>query len=140
MAYEIPNFYVGVFPANIDLSAAEGEYFSYQYTGVCVVTANSVQGTGIGGGAVSTPSTTSTPIIGVLQNNPQQGEAASVMVQGVSKVQAGASWNIGALLSCNPSTGQFKVAVTGEYAVAQALEQAQSGDITTVLLIRNGKQ
>jgi Uncharacterized conserved protein (DUF2190) len=139
MAYEIPSFYVGVLPADIDMSAEVGEYYTYQYRGVCVYTAVSTQGTGIGGAALIPPSGASTPIIGVLQNNPQQGEAGQVMVQGVSKAQAAASFSIGTLLMVN-SSGQFLAATSTNFAVAQALENANSGDITTVLLIRNGKQ
>jgi hypothetical protein len=135
MAYEIPSFYVGVFPADIDMSSEA----SFQYTGVCVYTAVSQQGTGFGGAALINPGGTSSPIIGVLQNNPQPGEAGQVMVQGVTKAQAGGAFQIGNLLMVN-SAGQFVVATSGNYAVAQALETAASGDVTTVLLIRNGKQ
>jgi Uncharacterized conserved protein (DUF2190) len=139
MAYEIPSFYVGVFPADINMNTETGEYYNYQYTGVCVYTAVSTQGTGIGGAAVIPPSATSSPIIGVLQNNPQQGEAAQVMVSGVTKAQAGGAFQIGSLLMVN-SAGQFIAWVSGSgYAVAQALETAANGDITTVLLVRNGK-
>src|SRR4051812_49179898 len=94
MAYEIPSFYVGVFVADIDMSVEA----TYQYAGVCVYTAVSTQGTGFGPAALIPPSGTSVPIIGVLQNNPQQGEAGNVMVQGVTKAQAGGSFNVGALL------------------------------------------
>jgi len=140
MAYEIPNFSVGVVPSDVDLSGVNASNVPiYQYAGVCVYTAVSVQGTGVGGAAINLPSATSSPIIGVLQNNPQQGEAAQVVVQGITKAQAAASFNIGQLLMVN-SAGAFLPATSGNYAVAQALESAASGDITTVLLIRNGKQ
>lgn len=134
MAYEIPSFYVGVLPADIDMSVEA----TYQYSGVCVYTAVSTQGTGFGGAALIPPSGTSVPIIGVLQNNPQQGEAGQVMVQGVTKAIAGGSFNIGALLMVT-SSGQFVLATSTNYAVAVALEKAASGDITTILLQRNGK-
>ena len=135
MSYEIPNFFVGVFPADIDMSTES----TYQYSGVCVYTAVSTQGAGVGGAALIPPSGASSPIIGVLQNNPQQGEAGTVMVQGVTKAIAAAAFNIGDLLMVNTS-GQFLKATSTNYAVAQALETAATGDITTILLIRNGKQ
>lgn len=135
MSYEIPNFFVGVFPADIDMSTEA----TYQYTGVCVYTAASVTGTGVGGAALCPPVSTSTPIIGVLQNNPQQGEAGTVMVQGVTKAVAGGNFSIGALLMVN-SAGKFVTATSTNYAVAVALENASTNDITTVLLQRNGKQ
>ena len=78
-------------------------------------------------------------MLGVLQNNPQQGEAGQVMVQGVTKAQAGGTFHIGNLLMTN-SAGQMVLATSTNFAVAQARETAASGDITTVLLIRNGKQ
>lgn len=135
MAYEIPNFFLGVLPADIDMSTEA----TYQYTGVCVYTAQNVTGAGVGGAALCPPSSTSTPIIGVLQNNPQLNEAGTVMVQGVTKAVAGAGFPIGTLLEVN-SAGKFLTATSGQYAVAQALENASTNDITTVLLIRNGKQ
>lgn len=134
MAYEIPNFTVGVLPADVDMSSEA----AYQYAGVCVYTAISTVGTGVGGAAICPPSAASTPIIGVLQNNPQQGEAGTVLVQGVSKALASGAFNIGQLLMVD-SAGKFLVATSGNYAVAQALEKAAIGDITTVLLVRNGK-
>lgn len=134
MAYEIPSFFVGVMPADIDMSSE----LSFQFAGVCVYTALSTLGTGVGGAALCPPSATSSPIIGILQNNPAQAEAGNVMVEGVSKAIAGGSFNIGDLLMAT-SAGKFVLATSGNYAVAQALEQAVLGDISTVLLIRNGK-
>lgn len=135
MAYEIPNFTVGVLPADADMSVEA----TYQFSGVCAYTAVSTVGTGVGGAALCPPSAASTPIIGILQNNPQQAEAGTVLVQGVSKALAGGAFNIGDLLMVN-SVGKFLKATAGNFAVAQALETAASGDITTVLLVRNGKQ
>jgi hypothetical protein len=142
MSYEIPDFYVGVLPADIDMSAQPNanEDPTYQYTGVCVWTAVSTTGTGIGGAALVPPGSTSSPIIGVLQNNPQLGEAGQVMIQGVTKAAAGGTFQIGNLLACN-SSGKFVLWSSGStYAVAVALETAASGDITTILMLRNGKQ
>lgn len=139
MSYEIPDFYVGVFPADIDMSALlTNGNGSYQYTGVGVYTAISVTGTGVGGAALIGLNVASGPMLGVLQNNPQQGEAGQVMIHGVTKVQAGGAFAPGDLLMTN-SAGKFVKATGGNYAVAQALELAANNDITAVLLIRNGK-
>jgi hypothetical protein len=135
MAYEIPGFYVGVFPADVDMSVES----TWQFQGVGIYTALSTTGQGVGGAALCASSTSSSPILGILQNNPQQGEAGTVMVSGVSKALAGGTLNIGDLLMVN-SAGAFVKATSSNFAVAQALELAASGDITTVLLIRNGKQ
>lgn len=135
MAYEIPNFYLGDLPADIDMSTEA----TFQFSGVCVYTALSTTGAGVGGAALCAPSAASSPIIGVLQNNPRKGEAGTVMVQGVTKGLAGGAISIGDLLMVN-SSGQFVRATSTNFAVGQALEQAVSGDICAVLLIRNGKQ
>jgi Uncharacterized conserved protein (DUF2190) len=135
MAYEIPDFLVGIFPADIDMSTES----TFLYTGVCVYPAVSVTGYGVGGAALIPPSGATTPIIGVLQNNPQQGEAGSVMVQGVTKALAGGNFNIGDILESN-SSGLLVKATTGNFGVAQALEVGSNGIYVAVLLIRNGKQ
>lgn len=140
MSYEIPDFFVGVFPADIDMSAqpTAGQDPTYQYTGVSVYTAISASGTGVGGAAIIPPGSTSSPIIGVLQNNPQQGEAGTVMVQGVTKAVAGGAFQIGDSLMCT-AAGKFVKATSTNYQVAIALETAANNDVTTILLQRNGK-
>lgn len=137
MAYEIPSFLVGVFPADIDMSTES----TYLYTGVCVYPAVSVTGYGVGGAALIPPSGATTPAIGVLQNNPQQGEAGSVMVAGVTKALAGGAFVIGDLLYSNSAGLWLKAAgSSGNYALAQALETGVSGAYCSILLLHNGKQ
>lgn len=132
MAWEIPGFSVGVLPADADLTAQ-------QYSAVSLVAANATTGYGQGGAAVELPAASGTAALGILQNNPQLGEAAAVMVHGVSKAKAGETITIGQLLMSLPS-GKLGVATSSKYAIAQALEDAANNDIFTVLLIRNGKQ
>lgn len=137
MSYEIPSFYVGVFAADIDMSNES----SFLYSGVCVYPAVSTSGYGVGGAALIPPSGATTPVIGVLQNNPMQGEAGSVMVNGVSKALAGGTFVVGDLLYCaSNGTWQKAVAASGNYATAQALENGSTGVYSAILLIRNGKQ
>lgn len=137
MAYEIPSFLVGVFPADIDMSVES----TYLYSGVCVYPAVSTIGYGVGGAALIPPSGATTPVIGVLQNNPTQGEAGSVMIAGVTKALAGGVFNIGDLLYCaSNGTWQKAVSASGNYATAQALETGANGVYATILLLRNGKQ
>lgn len=142
MAYEIPNFFVGVLPADIDMSANAATTSQdpvFQYTGVCVYTAISTVGTGVGGAALIPPASTSSPIIGVLQNNPRQGEAGTVMCQGVTKCLAGGSFNVGNVLMMN-SSGAAVLWTTGSgYSIGIALETGVAGQIGAVLLQRNGK-
>lgn len=136
-AYEIPSFYVGVLPANIDLSALVTTSPTYQYAGVDVVAAT---GTGIlEQAAVSTPASSGAVIIGVLQNNPQLGEAASVMVHGVTKAMIGANVTVGQILTVN-AAGALVPAATGNYGCARALQAGANGNYIAVLLLPAGKQ
>lgn len=138
MAYEIPLFKVGVLPSNIDMSTEA----SWQFTGVDVVVASgTVQGTGTGGAAVGSIASTGLPGLGVVQNNPQIGEAAEVTTHGISKAVAGGTIAIDNLLMWSVSGGIAKlvVATSTNYAVAKALESAVSGDVFTVFLRNYGK-
>ncbi len=131
MAYEIPGFTVGILPANTDLSN-EG---TYQFTAVNVVA--STVSTAVNGAGVGTPAASGDPSIGILQNNPLQGEAATVMVHGVSKAQIQGVVSVGNLLMSVPG-GKLAVATSSKYAIAQALEDGIDSDIIAVLLVRNG--
>jgi len=130
MAYEIPSFYLGLLPANVDMSSESG----YQFAPVSVGAASgSVEGTGTGGAALVAGSSGGLSL-GILQNNPNQGEAGSVMVLGVSKAKigtGGAALN-GELMDSGSQT--LIPATTGHYVIARALETAVAGDIAAVLL------
>ena len=132
MAYQIEDFNVGVLPANVDLTGS-------QFLAVEVIPATATVGTGTGGAALGFPSAGGV-ILGILQNNPQVGEAGEVAVSGVSKAVAGAgSITIGALLMA-AANGKLIPATAGNVAVAQALESASSGDVFAVLVKNFGKQ
>ena len=87
--------------------------------------------------------------IGVLQNDPLQGQAATVQVLGISKVVAGGAINIGDYVASDAS-GKAKAAVassantttgaiTGSHIVGIALEAATAADqVISVLLIHAG--
>ncbi len=79
MAYEIPLFSV-TFSAGADLSAATNQYRAVKLD----ASGNVIAITGI----------TDRPI-GILQNTPGSGQAAEVMVAGVSKVNSDAALAIG---------------------------------------------
>jgi hypothetical protein len=132
MAYEIPNFYVGVLPANVDFSVEANS----QFIGVTAIAATATVGTGVGGAALGLP-TLGGPIIGVLQNNPVIGEAGQVLQSGVSKVLCGGTFAVGALLAVN-AAGKFIAAISGYYIVGVALETGANGAIASVLLQNNG--
>lgn len=130
-AYEIPDFYIGVLEANVDMSVAS----TWQYTGVSVGAAS---GAGLlGTAALVAPASAGVAILGVLQNNPQLAEAGAVMAAGVSKVKAGGTFAIGDLLMVN-SSGLFVLATTGNYAVAKALQAGVSGIVVSAYLQNYG--
>lgn len=130
-AYEIPGFALGVLPANADLSVEA----TYQYTAVDVGPAT---GSGLSGAAILAPPSAGADCIGVLQNNPQLGEAAAVMVSGVTKAQLGDNVGIGTKLM-NDTDGTLIPATSTNYVIARALEDGVAGDIISVLLIHGGK-
>lgn len=131
-AYEIPDFYVGVLEANIDMSVES----TYQFTGVDAGLASGAGLTGVA--ALTPPISAGASILGVLQNNPQLAEAGNVMCLGVSKVLAAGVYNIGDLLAVN-SAGAFLKATSGQYAVAKALQLGVSGAVVSVYLSNYGK-
>lgn len=72
-------------------------------------------------------------LVGVLQNKPDVGEAAEVMVKGVTKAVAGAAVAIHAALEID-ANGRFITLAAGVFA-GWALEVAAAdGDRITVLL------
>lgn len=128
-AYEIPSFYLGVIESDIDMSALQFSAVNVHAAAVAV---------GTEGAALILPAANGDPALGIVQNNPGIGEAATVLVSGVSKAIAGGVITPGALLAAQ-TNGKLLVATTGQYAVAQALMPAVANDIISVLLVRNGK-
>jgi len=130
--WEIPGLSFSL-PANQDFSN-EG---TYQWTPVTAVAASGLDS--YTGAAAAPIATTGDPIVGILQNNPLLGEAATIVVDGVSKALLAATVTVGQLLMALPSGG-FAPCTAGNTAVAQALQAGGAGNIVAVLLVRNGKQ
>lgn len=76
--------------------------------------------------------------IGILQNNPGSGQAATVQIDGISKAKAGGTISAGAALAANAS-GLLVAATTGNYIVGFAKAAAASGDVFPVVLKSLGK-
>jgi len=110
MAYEIPGF-AFTLPASANLS-------TFQYTFVTVDAA----------GEAGPPATTGEAILGVLQNKPTvQGQAASIMVNGISKITAPASTLAEGDL-CEASTaGQAIPLAAGGNAVGRIVSGSSGG-------------
>lgn len=142
MSYEIPDFYVGILPANVDMSD-NGIDSLFQYSVVDVVVATATSGYGFGGAAIGPAPSAGVPALGIIQHNPQLGEAAQVMTEGVSKAQLGGNVAIGQLLMAAAPNGSgvslLVVATSGNYAIARALESGSAGSVAAVYLRNFGK-
>lgn len=106
---------------------ATGDLSSYQYYVVCA---------GSTAGTVKVATTAaSDPILGILQNDPQDGEAALVAYSGICKGIAGGGVTYGGKLTCN-STGMLVDTTTDNdeaVGVSLATDNA-SGDLVPVIL------
>lgn len=117
MAYEIPGQLITL-PASTNLSA-------YQFRFVTATAAGEAALNGDGLAA-----------IGVLQNKPGDGEAATIMVSGVSKVKAAASTAAAGDLIASSSVGLAVVPAAGDYTLGRVLQgtSGSTGRVFTVLL------
>ena len=136
MGYEVPGMMVGNFPADIDMSTKA----TWQFAPVWVGAAANVTGMGAGGAALLAQGSVLTAPLGILQNNPAQGQNGSVMVTGITKVKAGGTWAINDPLTCVSGAVVKAVAAGGKFAFAVALESAVSGDTCSILLTPRGIQ
>lgn len=75
--------------------------------------------------------------VGVVQNEPDAGEGASVRVQGVTKVVAGAAVTAGAKVSADLN-GAGVTAVAGHVVGIALTEASGAGAIFSVLLTHEG--
>ncbi len=78
------------------------------------------------------------PIVGVLQNDPIQFQAAQIMVDGLSKIKLGGTVAAGDEVMSDAS-GDFIVAATaGNRKVGICVEGGGSGDIGSAILVAAG--
>lgn len=117
MAYEIPG-HAFTLEASTDLSA-------FQYRFVTVDTDGNAALAGDGA-----------PVIGVLQNKPTEGQAASIHGTGISKVKAAGSTVAKGDLVASSSVGYAVALGAGDYAVGRVIEgsSGSTGRVLTVLL------
>src|SRR4051812_2536124 len=130
MAYEQPGLRYGFLAADIDMSNKA----TWQFAPVWLGPAVNIVGQGFGGAALVAKGSRTDPPVGILQNNPVQGEAGTVVVNGVSKVIAGGTIAVGDLLMPNGGGTALIKATTGNYAMARALESGVSGTIISAEL------
>jgi len=80
--------------------------------------------------------------VGVVQNKPESGQAATICVYGISKLYIGTAAGLGTgyNVGCD-SNSAGKVSDTGSFRMGVALEDPTTdGDIVAVLIQKNGKQ
>lgn len=117
MAWEIPGRTLS-FPAGVDLTGA-------QYTFVELKA----------DGTVGLVSAAGAAAIGVLQNTPDVGETAEVMLEGVSKVVADAAIaNVGTVIAAS-ADGQAAAGVAGNAALGRNMEAASAAGVLIAVLI-----
>jgi len=130
MSYAQPLMKVGQFPSNDDRSTVAFN----QFYGVHIGTATHIAGAGRGNAAILKP-VDGGSFFGILQSNPQQGEACEITRCGISQAKATGSFAVGDKLKLDNDGGFVKGTVGTDTIVAQALEQAVAGDITTVYIL-----
>jgi len=74
---------------------------------------------------------------GILQNNPIQGDAAEILVYGISKIVAGAALNIGDIIGTDTNSHAVPYVPgtdTTSFGVGQVVFSGGSGEIASVLV------
>ncbi|MEN3051291.1 MAG: DUF2190 family protein [Candidatus Methanosuratincola petrocarbonis] len=74
--------------------------------------------------------------LGILQNKPDTGQAADIMISGISKAVAGDSISVGANLSFDTYARVVTTPGDGYFWVGTALEAASAADEVIPVLIR----
>ena len=115
MAYEQPGFKPTGLKAGADLSTAQ--FFAVKISGDLLVAL-------AGDGEKS---------IGILQNDPTSGQAATIVAQGICKAKLGASVTAGQSLASDAS-GKLIPAASGKTVVAQALEAGSNNELKHVYM------
>jgi len=119
VAYEIPGFSFTLI-AGEDLSGS-------QFCGVNVD----------GDGHAILP-TQGARAVGVIQNKPDNGEAATVVVTGVTKVLVGITGFVAGDNVTVDDDGSIIQATSGDRCIGVALQTAAAGTLGTVLLLNGG--
>lgn len=123
MAYEIPGFTFTLVAA-ADYSASQFRFIDVDTTG-----------------KGATPTAAGGRVVGVRNNKPKSGEAATVVVNGVSIVEAGAAVAVGADVMTDTTGRAITAATTGSNIAGIALEAASAaGQFIAILLSPAGQK
>lgn len=120
MSHELPQFKLGLYVANADLSAKQFYFVKM------------VNSSGIG--KVDLTGTNGESLLGVLQNKPTAGQVAEVMVQGVSKITAGGSITAAGRVMTDNTGKAIAAATTGSHAIGFIVDTVASGDLGSIIL------
>lgn len=74
------------------------------------------------------------PSIGILQNKPTAGQAATVCIAGESKAVFGATLTAGAVVECQVTSGEMIANAAGGFGLGWVVEGAGDGEIGTILV------
>lgn len=74
------------------------------------------------------------PSIGILQNKPTSGQAATVCIYGMSKAHFGATLTAGAIVECQATSGEVIANAAGGFGIGWVIEGAADGEIGTILV------
>lgn len=84
--------------------------------------------------AILATNTTTSALLGVMQNDPGVGEAMSIAYSGLSKVVAGGALTANAIITTNGS-GRAAAVTSGQMALGRVLEASGAdGDVVSALL------
>jgi hypothetical protein len=73
--------------------------------------------------------------LGILQNKPQSGQAATVCTEHLSKAVAGATIAKDADVMSDATGAMVTAATVGSYIVGRAMESAVAGDIFQIMVL-----
>lgn len=127
MAVECPGVSMLSFKSDVDLIPESNIYLV-----VALGPAQNITGEGQGGAAITPYKAGGNGAIGILQNNPPQDMAGSVMLSGLSRCRASGAWTVGDNLSVADG-GMLQKAGSSDTVFGRAMESAVAGDISSVL-------
>jgi len=125
MAYANPSGGITItLEAGADLSALQFNFVKLDANGKAVVCVADAVGT--------------IPI-GVLQNKPTSGQAATVLVVGLTKIEAGVAFDEGARIACSDGSsaaddGQAVVADASDCVVGQMIVACAADEVSTAVI------
>lgn len=124
MAYSVPLLSPAIWKAENDLSAKQFYFVEL----------------GAAAGEVDLCDGATDLVLGVLQNKPEAGEAAEVMVYGVAKVTAGGTISRGNRVGTDSAGKAVAKTADADLTCGIAVTAAASGELVSILLTPGGQR